>query len=95
MAKLKKQEPEHTAGVKTQVTIERQESSFDRACDNAYRMALMMFGSDDDGYLTNVKDNCRTTDCVCCEFKSYSRYGHSHLYMFDVWVERAEDDDDE
>ncbi len=92
-------EPQYAAGEKVPIHISRQESNFDRACEAAYKYALMRFHADDDGYLNNVKDSERSTDSVVVEFVSYRHTGgmggQSFQYEFVAWVERYVDEDDE
>lgn len=83
----------YEAGIKfNQQHHHRPEANFDRACDEIYRYALRYFGANDDGYLTKVKNNDRTTDSVCIEFLKYQRFGNQHMYEFNFWVERADAD---
>lgn len=82
-------QPQCAAGQRIDVSVYRRESHFDRACDEAYRIALRQFGCDDDGYLMNVQEFDRTTDAVAIEFKGYLRCGNEHVYQFQSWIERA------
>lgn len=88
---------QYKIGEKIDLHVERQEAHFDRACDAAYRMAMMRFDCDDCGHLNNVQDSCRSTDTVIVEFKSYrhtgSMAGQSHHYHFVAWVQRHEDEE--
>lgn len=83
----------YQAGQREQLLITRDEANFDRASDAAYELALMRFGSDDGGHLTNVIDSERSTDAVMVEFVYYRRSGgmsgQSHMYVFEAWVERS------
>lgn len=86
--------PQYEVGEKIDIYVSRQEPNFDRACDMAYKMALMRFDCDDCGHLNNVKDSDRSSDSVIVEFKSYrhsgSMVGQSVDYCFVAWVERHE-----
>lgn len=64
------------------------EPNFDKACEAAYRDALMIFGVDDDGHFTNVENSARSTDTLIIEFKSYRQVGSDYIYLFDAWVQR-------
>ena len=83
-------------GKKFDVPITRTEANFDRASDTAYQYALSLFGCNDDGYLTNVRDSVRSTDSIVVAFVSYQRSGgmtgQEHLYCFSIWVERYNED---
>lgn len=88
-------------GEKVDIHITRQESHFDRACDEAYRMALYRLGIDDAGYANNVKGAGRNGS-IMCQFVTYthgaSMVGHEHHYHFQAWIEIPEDpfaEDDE
>jgi len=62
-------------------------------------MALGRFGADDCGHLLNVANSERSTDSIMVEFTGYthsgSMGGHSHLYTFDTWIERYEDEEED
>jgi hypothetical protein len=92
-------EPRYQPGERVQIPINRLDANFDRACDSAYHLALMMFGADEDGHLTNVKDSERSCDTIVVEFIGYrhsgSMAGQSHDYEFVAWVDRYEEEDDE
>lgn len=90
-------EARYAAGEKVQVLVSRSggEPGFDRACEQAYRQALDLFGCDEDGHLHYVRDSCRSTDTVVVEFARCRHYGNvggqECVYEFVAWVERAED----
>jgi hypothetical protein len=75
------------------------EPSFDRACEQASRIACNMFGVDDCGHINNVKGAERTTASIEIEFKRYissgSMCGWSHDYVFVARVVQEDDDEDE
>jgi hypothetical protein len=85
-------------GEKVDIYITRRECNQDRACDEAYKMALYELGVDDSGYANNVKGAGRA-GVIHCQFITYihsaSMVGHEHLYHFQAWVDVPEDDDDE
>jgi len=87
---------QYKIGERISIIVPRPEPNFDRACDVAYRMALMRFGGDDCGHLNNVEDSERSTDSVEVEFKSYRHSGgmggQAMVYTFEAWVERYEDE---
>lgn len=93
-------EPQYKIGEKIDITISRAggEPNFDRACEQAYKQALMRFDCDDCGHLNNVKDSQRSMDTVVVEFKGYKHYGgmggQSCCYTFQAWVTRNEDEDE-
>ena len=84
--------PQYKVGEKISIQVSRTEANFDRACDMAYRMALVRFDCDDCGHLNNVEDSQRSTDSVEVEFKSYRHSGgmggQNITYIFEAWVER-------
>jgi hypothetical protein len=84
-------------GEKVDIRVERQEANMDRACDEAYRMALIYLGIDDDGYANNVKDAGRDGS-IMLQFVSFihgaSMVGHAFTYHFQTWIEAQEDEDD-
>ena len=79
-----------------QIVVSRNggEPNFDKACEQAYSLALQKFGCDDDGHFNNVKDSDRTSDRVVIEFKSYrhigTMVGQTCEYIFEAWVEHIE-----
>lgn len=83
-------------GEKHKFPITRTDSHFDRACESAYRIAIGYFGCDENGYLTYVEDFDRSTDSVVVRFVGYEVHGGyigvSHIYTFEAWVERYEED---
>ena len=93
--------PQYKIGEKIDIPVSRTngEPNFDKACEQAYHMAIMRFGCDDCGHLNNVEGSERSCDSVVVEFKRYRHYGgmggQTCEYVFEAWVERNEDDDDE
>lgn len=81
----------YAIGQKVDQQFVRGEASFDRACDEAYRLACLQFGLDDDGYLRNVADGERSTDAIVQQFIGYIRFGRQHQYTFVAWVERGDE----
>jgi len=77
---------------RVQISVFRDEPNFDRACDNAYKQAIIKFGLDASGYFTRVRDSCRSTDTINVLFVSYhhgaSMTGHVCTYIFFAWVSR-------
>ncbi len=68
------------------IVIDRNESNFDRACDEAYNRTVMMLGIDDCGHADKVKGWDRSRCSVRVVFVSYEHYGsmigHEHRYTF-------------
>lgn len=77
---------------KSELVVDRNEASFDRACDAAYHMALLRFGCDEDGHLNRVLDSERATDSIEIVFIGYHRTNHSHTYTFETWIERNKEE---
>lgn len=79
------------------VVVNRRESSFDRACDEAYNLAVMMLGIDDSGHSTRVKKWDRSTCFIRVVFESYEHVGSmgggSHKYTFRAEAVREGDDE--
>lgn len=77
------------------IHITRREPNFDRACEEAYRRALVMFGCDDYGHLRKVPNFDRSSDCIVVEFHSYRHIGgmggQEFQYEFHASVERDGD----
>lgn len=72
------------------LTIERKETNFDKACDEANSLVLMRLGSDDSGHLTKVPGSNRSTDHILLKFVSYEATmcmsGPNHMYNFNYKV---------
>lgn len=64
------------------VTVQRTEANFDRACDEAYRSFLSVFGIDDDGRSKWIKGWERSSCHIEMTFTNYKRTGSQHLYDF-------------
>lgn len=77
------------------IRIEDSRPDFDKACNDAYRDAVNIFGIHVDGYSTKA-EFIRNIDTVYVKFVSYehigSMIGHSHVYKFETWIEREEDE---
>jgi hypothetical protein len=86
-------------GDSIQVYAHRQEANFDRACDEAFKSALCLFGIDEDGDSTRVAGWKRYSCRVDIAFNKYVRMGCEHCYSFTATtvkvVEDEEDEDDE
>ncbi|RJQ27123.1 hypothetical protein C4577_02275 [Candidatus Parcubacteria bacterium] len=69
-----------------QIVISRRESNFDKACDEAYTMAVSMLGIDDCGHSDCVEDWDRSSCYIRVVFEKYnhigSMVGHEHKYIF-------------
>lgn len=63
---------------RVRITINRREANFDRACDEAYDMALEEIG-----------DKIDSDRDLVVRFVSYAHegthVGHSHLYVFEIY----------
>ena len=68
------------------ICIVRSEAGFDRACEDAYRMAVALLGIDGGGHSARIKGWDRSCCFVRMKFKRYrqsgSMAGISHLYTF-------------
>lgn len=78
------------------IMIHRTESSFDRACDEAYRSSIHRFGIDSDGHSERLKEWERSCCRIDIDFINYKRIGEMHLYNFKVSVIKTifEEDDE-
>lgn len=78
-------------------SILREESNLDRACDEAYWLAVGMWKLDEDGHMPatslfpSAGEFVRTTDTIVLTFVNYQRFGNSHVYGFSTRIERFED----
>jgi hypothetical protein len=64
------------------VEVHRSESSFDRACDEAYQFAVRAFGIDQDGH-TSIVPGWERSQCeIELTFTKYTRTNNSHTYQF-------------
>lgn len=79
------------------IFVQRQDANFDRACDHANGMALVIFGIDEDGHSTKYPEYERSRDSIHVLFKSYKcmlgMTGADHIYTYMTWVERGDDED--
>lgn len=75
------------------VTVTRQEANFDRACDEAYDRAVLVFGIDDCGHSAKVKGWDRSSCYVVVTFTSYCQTGgmggDSYTYEFQAEARRG------
>lgn len=83
----------HAVGDIVEIFITRfAEPNFDRACEQAYLVALRQFGCDESGNLTNVKGGDRSMDSIVVRSKEYRHTGNMSgqrmEYVFEAWVER-------
>lgn len=71
-------------------------ADFDKACAEAYYTAINVFGITVDGCSDKLAKFVRSTDNIHVKFLSYehigSMIGHEHLYKFEAWIEREEDE---
>jgi hypothetical protein len=76
-----------------ELEVIRQESDFDRACDEAVRRGVTMLGIDEDGH---GGDFVRSRDSVEVRFLGYvcnvSMVGREHCYRFCASVVRGEEE---
>ena len=89
------QEPKYKIGEPLDFFITREEADYDRACDEAYRHALMLFDVDDCGHILSIKDSERSTDSIMVQFVKHCQHGgmsgRCHRYDFVAVVERCEE----
>jgi hypothetical protein len=76
--------------------IRRQETNFDRACDDAQSRALEMLGADDYGHMNKVPGWHRSTDAISIKFISLSMdgsmMGWGYSYKFECTAFRNEEE---
>lgn len=91
--------PDETRVLKTEkIFVRRKESSFDRACDEAYILAAMYFDIDDNGH--SSIDDWERSDChIEVDFVGYQHIGdmtgHIHTYEFEARAVKFIEDFDE
>lgn len=73
-----------------EISIMRQESNFDRACDAAYQYAIMRFDIDQDGHSSRIRGWERSRCSIEISFVSYIRTGNEHLYVFNATTLKCE-----
>lgn len=77
------------------IRITDSRADFDKACTEAYYSTIEIFGITVDGCSDKI-DFVRSTDTIHVKFVSYERVGtmvgHTHVYKFEVWIEREEDE---
>lgn len=70
-------------------------ADFDKACRDAYNFVLAIFKIDEYGHSDSI-DFDRSADDIHVKFLSYehigSMVGHEHLYKFEAWIEREEEE---
>lgn len=70
------------------------EPNFDRVCEAAQNLAVILAGIDNDGNSSTIKDWCRSTDSLKIDFISMSMEegmsGWDHIYRFKCSVVRHE-----
>jgi len=77
-----------------EVIVSRQETGFDRACDEAFRRAVIHFGIDTDGHSTRLEEWARFDSWLEVSFKDYTRLGHEHLYTFEARAMKNTDEEE-
>lgn len=77
------------------ITITRFEASFDRACDEAHRQAIVLFNIDKDGHSGRVRGWERNRCWIDTRFVDYCRSGDTHYYNFTATAMQSEEDDDD
>ncbi len=77
------------------ITVPRDESGFDRACDYAYRMAVDVFGIDDNGHCDSIPEWERSCCWLEVRFTDYKRVGSEHQYTFEAAPFKHADEDDD
>lgn len=85
-------------GKKKSIAVLRKESNFDKACEEAYRYAVMHFDIDECGHSRKF-DFERSTDSINIKFKGFEHSGgmggDQLIYRFDAWIDRNTEDEDE
>lgn len=82
-------------GDKIDCTVTRNESNFDRACDEAYRIAIMKCRIDEDGH-SDIVGWERSCCWIEMEFIKYIRIGRDHIYTFEAkTIKEDEEEEDE
>ena len=64
------------------IFISRTEANFDRACDEAYKSALIRFGIDEYGHSNCIEEWERNSCLIEVTFNNYVRMGNNHRYQF-------------
>ena len=80
-------------GKQYETEVWRDEANFDRACDMAWRLTINKFGIDEDGHSSRVEGYERSTCTPFMAFAGYVRIGASHLYTFDVWIDKTDEEE--
>lgn len=75
------------------IVIERQEACFDRACDEAYRRAIDLFGIDEDGHSTRLRLWETFNSWLEVALVMYTRVGSSHVYNFKARAMKNQEED--
>lgn len=74
-----------------EVTAERTEANFDRACDEAYSLAIRLFGISEDGHSQRVLGWERFRCWIELTFDVYQRVGNTHFYTFRAYARKEEE----
>ena len=74
------------------IHISRQESNFDRACEEANKSACLNYGLDENSHSKKI-DFDRSTDTIVVKFIEYRCYmgyagSPNYLYTFESWITR-------
>lgn len=81
-----------------EIEVPRSESNFDKACDYAYKVALIRYGIDDCGHSTKYDDMPRSSSSIVVEFVSYrhtgSMMGSNYIYKFKAWVDVFDEEEE-
>jgi len=77
-------------GDQIKIIVSRTESNFDRACNEAYKTAIMRFGIDENGHSDRIKRWERSSCWIDVIFSTYKRSGNDHVYLFFASAEKAE-----
>jgi len=79
------------------VVVWRENPNFDRACEQALRMAVSAFGIDEAGHARQVPGHDRSRDSIRIEFKRYRQsdgmHGQEYQYTFEARMVRDEEAD--
>jgi hypothetical protein len=91
-------DPTETILATEPIVVSRREAHFDRACDEAYRMAVSLFSIDDYGHSRRVAGWERSACSIRVTFQSYecsgSMGGIEHTYQFKAEAVKCVEDDE-
>lgn len=85
----------YNIGDSKEIPVIREEANFDRACDAAYKFALMQFMVNEDGHAEWVSGWERSCCSIEVEFISYKRSGNEHVYWFRISTSKVEDTEED